>query len=305
MSPPISVLMPVYNCAPYLDEAIRSIREQTFRDFEFIIVNDGSIDGSPQIIRKHADADDRIKVINQKNGGIVNALNNGIAASKGKYIARMDGDDVCFPDRLEDQYAALESRPEVVALGSRAVLTCSEGVPILNGKEPVHYATETEHDSILSQLKQGYGAAMIHPVVTFRKSTLIQAGSYIDKYMYAQDLALYLTLSDHGELANLPKPHLLYRQHFNNIGTEKRIEQRQFIKEIVEDYHRKRGLSCDFVLSEYFANTKSRQLHTWTTNALIQKKVKAARNHAYAAIKEKPISRTAWKNLLKSYNPWL
>jgi glycosyltransferase involved in cell wall biosynthesis len=94
-SPPISVVMPVNNGEAFLDEAVGSIRAQTFQDFELIIVDDGSRDATPEILRRHAVTDRRIRIVTQPQAGVVAALNNGIAASAGPYLARMDADDSC------------------------------------------------------------------------------------------------------------------------------------------------------------------------------------------------------------------
>ena len=108
MEPQVSIIMPVYNGEKFLKEAIESILSQTFTDFEFIIVNDGSIDSSLKIIREYANRDSRIKIIDQKNTGIIGALNNALKASKGTYIARMDSDDISNPDRLKKQIEYIE-----------------------------------------------------------------------------------------------------------------------------------------------------------------------------------------------------
>jgi glycosyltransferase involved in cell wall biosynthesis len=123
--PLISVVMPVYNAAQYLREAIDSILNQTFRDFEFIIINDGSTDRSLEIIQSYND--DRIRLINQKNTGLAKALNNGIAIAKSDFIARMDADDISIPERLTSQFSFLESNVDVVAVGSNAEVIDKEG----------------------------------------------------------------------------------------------------------------------------------------------------------------------------------
>ncbi|MEO1235937.1 MAG: glycosyltransferase family 2 protein, partial [Planctomycetota bacterium] len=116
-TPTISVLMPVYNCGVYLDAAVRSVRDQTWTDLELVAVNDGSTDGSLDVLQRHADEDERVVVIDQPNGGIVAALNAGLARCRGAFIARMDGDDVAYPHRLERQLAWMRAHPEAVAVG--------------------------------------------------------------------------------------------------------------------------------------------------------------------------------------------
>ena len=118
--PVVSVLVPVYNCMPFLDKAIWSVRQQTFSEFECILVNDGSKDSSLQVMRQHALEDLRIIVVDKPNGGIVSALNAGLAECRGEFIARMDGDDLCLPDRFERQVAYLQQHREMGVVGGWA-----------------------------------------------------------------------------------------------------------------------------------------------------------------------------------------
>ena len=113
----ISVIMPVFNCEDYLEESIVSILDQTYPYFEFIIINDGSTDQSPKIIKKYANQDDRIIIINQSNSGIVTALNKGIDVARGEWLFRMDGDDVSLPQRFSMQIEEIGKRPGLILLG--------------------------------------------------------------------------------------------------------------------------------------------------------------------------------------------
>src|SRR5690348_7082970 len=114
----VTVLMPVYNSEKYIWAAIHSVINQTWNDFELLIVNDGSTDGTQEIIKSFAD--DRIVLINQENGGVAKALNKGLMHAKGDYIARFDADDICFPDRLEEQVNFLDKHEDYVVVGSDA-----------------------------------------------------------------------------------------------------------------------------------------------------------------------------------------
>ena len=116
--PQISVIMPVYNGERFLSEAVESILKQTYQDFEFIIVDDGSTDRSLEIIQYYQALDERIILIeNGKNIGVASSLNKGISAAKGEFIARMDADDISLPERLEQQRAFMFTRPDLGVLG--------------------------------------------------------------------------------------------------------------------------------------------------------------------------------------------
>ena len=115
--PKVSILMPVYNSAEFLREAIESMLSQSFKDFEFLIVDDGSTDGSAGILAEYVEKDSRIRIIrNEKNQGIVYSLNRGLKECTGEYIARMDSDDIALKERLDKQIAVLDKNPDIIAL---------------------------------------------------------------------------------------------------------------------------------------------------------------------------------------------
>lgn len=126
--PPISVIMPVYNAEKFLDESIESILNQTFKDFEFIIIDDGSTDNSLKIIRKYKKKDKRIKVlINKKNQGIAETRNKGLRIAKGKYIVTFDADDISLQKRLQIQYYFLERNQNIFLVGGSAIIIDENG----------------------------------------------------------------------------------------------------------------------------------------------------------------------------------
>jgi len=122
VTPVVSIVMSVYNGEQYLAIAIESILNQTFKEFEFIIINDGSTDNSLSIMQKYAQSDDRIILIDRKNLGLTKSLNEGIAIARGEFIARMDADDISFPERLSEQVKFLTAYPEIDLIGCRAVV---------------------------------------------------------------------------------------------------------------------------------------------------------------------------------------
>ena len=204
----ISVVMSVKNGAKYLNECIDSVLSQTFRDFEFIIVNDGSTDSTESIIKSYTD--DRIVLINLKNSrGISEALNIGIARSSGDYIARMDADDKMYPDRLKIQYNHLEKNLDIDILGS--------GFEWGNGKEvPEYYVPrETITDDILINIGNFLG----HPTVMMRKSSIDRLPFLYETYYNgAEDLKLWITAIRKGlKIVNIKQPLLYYRQHNDQI----------------------------------------------------------------------------------------
>ena len=207
--PAASVLMPVYNNAPFLDEAVSSILGQSFADFELIIVDDGSDDGSAAILAAWAGRDCRIRVLsNEGNRGIVHSLNRGLAECRGAYVVRMDSDDIALPDRLARQIGTMDADPGIVVLG--AAVTCIDAA----GRE-IGMVRHSLADCPL--LRQN---TMIHPTVVIRREVLVRHGlSYLEKYRYAEDYFLWLQLSRFGRLAAIDDVVLRYR----TSGTASRV----------------------------------------------------------------------------------
>ena len=211
--PAITVLMPVYNGFKYLDEAMKSILNQTFQNFEFIIIDDGSTDDSVKIIKSYDD--NRIRLVENKNNlGQSETLNIGLNIAKGKYIARMDQDDISMPERLERQSEFMEDNPQIGVCGTWIQLI---------GKYNGIAELETEDDLIKIKLLTNQNLA--HPSVMIRKQILENYKlSYSISYTVAQDYDLWVRMFDHCSFANLPKPLLKYRIH-ENQKSRKVVEQ--------------------------------------------------------------------------------
>lgn len=210
--PLVSVVMSVYNGRPYLDKAVESILSQTFRDFEFIIIDDGSTDGSIEDLKRYAACDSRIRLVIQENRGLTKSLNTGLKLACGKYIARMDADDIAFPERFEKQVAALDENPNLVMLGANVELITEYGIRL--GLRPQGKG----HGDIRRRLLLGDGSAMTHPVVMYHRQAALDIGSYDERFSTGQDLDLFLRLSEVGLVENLPETLLDWRQHMESIN---------------------------------------------------------------------------------------
>lgn len=215
MSIPVTVLMSVYNGGEYLAGAVRSVLTQTFREFEFLIIDDGSTDGSLQVAASFDDP--RIRIIrNDRNMGLAMSLNKGFGLARGKYIARMDSDDVCRPDRLEHQLAWLESHPTVGACGSRVRYIGPGG-----GKTVRYYS-----NSSLVKASLLFGPPMAHPAVLLRRDLFLEHGLVYDtNFRRAQDYDLWERASHHFPLSNVPRVLLDYRIHPGQAGGRTYLEQ--------------------------------------------------------------------------------
>jgi len=234
----VSVLMSVYNGEKYLRKAIDSILNQTFQDFEFIIVNDGSTDGSEAIIKSYVD--NRIIYIERENGGLSAALNTGLFAAEGKYIARMDADDISLKDRLEKQYNFMEAHDNIVALGAGITYMDEDGNLIFS------YVNKMNPIDIRKNILQMCPIA--HPTAFYRKDVAISCGGYYEKIkQYFEDHLLFKKMLKYGELMNLQEPLLKYRLVSTSITSNKAfksdymaIRQRTLVNEHISDEDRDR-----------------------------------------------------------------
>jgi glycosyltransferase involved in cell wall biosynthesis len=243
--PTISVIMPVYNAEKYLREAIDSILAQTFSDFEFLIFNDGSTDSSGEIIKSYKD-DRIILAYNGANQGYVAHLNEGIRIARGKYIARMDADDIALPERLAKQVSFMENNPNCVLCGS-LIETFGEEKGIVE--------LPTEGWEI--QLKMLYITPFAHPAVMIRTSTLKEHNLYYNaSVMPAEDYDLWTRLLDYGKVHNINEPLLKYRVHNNNISRKPRDEKQIENKKNAEISYIKK-----FFKSSYLTATDYQLLH--------------------------------------------
>ena len=208
---PISVVMPVYNSELYLTDAIESILNQSYTDFEFIIINDGSTDKSLEIIQHYCKKDGRIRMFTQPNRGLVAALNRGIKLAKGEYIARMDSDDISLPQRFEKQIEYMKNHPKCEVLGTQAELMDSEG-NILDRvvSKPVF--------PIDIYLLLGHGSILAHPTILMKRSTAVSVGYYRESALQAEDFDMWQRIATRSNMANLSSIQLSYRQNPESIS---------------------------------------------------------------------------------------
>lgn len=209
-SPLISVVMPVYNAEEYLEEAIESILNQTYENFEFIIINDGSTDTSSCIIDKYVEKDSRVIHVKNDNQGISISLNNGIALAKGKYIARMDADDISLCNRFEEQIEFMEANIEIGV--------CGTWVDFIGDIRPGEYKRHPISNDEL-RVRLLFSVCFVHPSVMIRRKLLVDTNNYYDpQYTSAQDYDLWCRLADYTQFATIPKTLMKYRVLPNSVS---------------------------------------------------------------------------------------
>jgi hypothetical protein len=219
-SPAISVAMSVYNGERFLAEAIESILAQTFGDFEFLILDDGSKDNTPAIVRHYAGIDSRIRPIVRENRGLVVSLNQLLGEARAPIVARMDADDICLPQRFERQFAFLQANPDYGVIGSRSIDIDERGEPYpASGQEH-----PDSHEGFIAAIEAG-APLLCHPAAMYRREVVLSVGGYHGAFRHCEDLDLWLRLTAVTKLASLPERLIRYRHYGEQVSTRHATEQ--------------------------------------------------------------------------------
>ncbi|MFA6339053.1 MAG: glycosyltransferase family 2 protein [Candidatus Paceibacterota bacterium] len=242
LNPKVTVLMPVYNSEKYLREAIDSILNQTFKDFEFLIINDGSTDKSSEIIKSYKDS--RIRLIeNLENLGMADNFNKGIELAQGEYVVRMDSDDISLPNRIETQVDFMDKNSEIGVCGSWIKT-------IKNSK--IGHAIKYLNDSEEIKSNLLFHTSLAHPSTIIRKEAITKNNlRYEKKYDPADDYALWTQVSKITKISNIQKVLLFYRVHQKNITNTKEEQRKNNVTLIQEN-----------LLKDFGIKYNNEELHT-------------------------------------------
>lgn len=274
-APLVSILMAVRDGEPYLAEALDSMLSQQGVDFEFVVVDDGSTDGTSE--RLAACRDPRLVVIRNPGRGLVSALNTGIAALRGAYVARMDSDDVALPGRLAAQAAMLDADPELDMVHASARIIDARG----RGGHVLHAPPLARSDYRELLLGERPGKPIVNPTVMMRRSSLVAAGGYRDS-LSCEDHEFFLRILDTWKIQSIPEIMLLYRQHLIGISRTRSAEQiiSNLTNSIAYRYRRLTGIDLFDDDPERYAGLRAMvSSHAGTAvNAMVD--AQAARRHA-------------------------
>jgi glycosyltransferase involved in cell wall biosynthesis len=226
---PVSVVMPVWNGGEFLVQAIDSILGQTLKTFEFLILDDGSTDSTPDILNHYEKLDSRVRTIRLNHEGIVAALNRGVAEASSEWIARMDADDIADPRRLEFQMRAIARNPNAVL--------CYSGVKKLVQNSLVRDQRVPRTKQMLL-VRMCIACAVVHPTVVFNKTAFLQAGGYFPHERHAEDYGLWLRLLPLGDTIAIPQPLLMFRTHEKSISKVASEIQRKVFESIRMEFQK-------------------------------------------------------------------
>lgn len=244
-APRVSWLIPVYNGEAFLAEAMDSVLAQDFSDFEVVAVNDGSTDRTGELLAGYAARDPRVRVIAQPNGGIVSALNAGLAQCRGEIVARMDADDVALPRRLSFQVGYLDAHPGCVLVGGYAVSRNATG-------EITHRTNGGRHRRTDLSVFPPRVCVSMHPLITLRRDALEAVGGYRADHPHAEDYDLFIRLAAFGTLDNPEEDVLVYRRHEGAISIRHvEMQERSAAMAEVEAIARAGGSLPDWLVDAY------------------------------------------------------
>jgi len=215
----VTIVLPIYNGEKYLAETIDSVLNQTFSDFELLVIDDASTDASAQIVQSYTD--DRIRYIkNEINLGPVASPQKAMDRCETMYIARIDQDDIWLPEKLEKQIKILDEHP--------GIGICGTSVEWFGDRTGIHIFPE-RNDELKAWFL--FGCCMSHPSVVFRRSFLTETGiRYTNEYRYADDYKMWIDCIDHTQIYNIPEPLVRYRQHDEQICAPKNQEKQLLVK---------------------------------------------------------------------------
>ncbi|RXR19086.1 glycosyltransferase family 2 protein [Flavobacterium amnicola] len=293
-NPKITVVMTVYNGEKYIKESIECVLNQTFQDFELLVINDGSTDGSVSIVESFQDS--RIRLIhNEKNSGVLFTRNRGLQEAFGEYVAVLDSDDLCTSNRLETQYNFLEANPDIAVCGTWGIMIDENGTVFGHKIMP-------ETNKNLVSIAMLFNNQFIHSSVMYRKEIALQAGGYTTvNGGLAEDFGLFSRISIHHKMANIPEYITQYREH--NLGISKTKKDGILVGEldILAYLYQRFGLSKDelavpfsFIQNSFDALSDS-QISTFFNRILEQNKI----NNIYPAKHFNEVIFSKWYLIVK------
>ncbi len=293
--------MPVYNAEKYLREAMDSVISQSYTQFDFIIVNDGSTDNSENIINSYKD--ERIHLVSKPNGGVASALNAGILYSESKYIIRFDADDVCLPDRFQDQINFLEQNPEYVLIGGNVIYMDEAGEFLFDFENK-----SKTHEEI--QLNMLGDCPVVHSSICYKRLAVIEAGLYNEFAFTFEDHLLWTRLINIGKFYNSDKYYIKVRFNAASVTLDAKDYDPALIKLKnkalqSQNINEEEGVKIKYLFSKINNQVKKSSFHRLLAKKYLWNNYnpKLARQNVYIALKFQKLNYKTWILLLLSFLP--
>jgi GT2 family glycosyltransferase len=296
--PRVSVLMAVHNSAPYVEKACRSILQQSLRDLELVVIDDGSSDDSPRRLRAISSQDSRVRLVAREDRGLIATRNDLLSMARAELIAWMDSDDLSVPERLAQQVVRFDADPWLVCLGGALLEIDPEGEPICEVRYPL------AHPAVAEGMQRGGGIRF--PTTMMRRQAAIGVGGFREPFKMGEDFDLLLRLMDVGSVANLPDVLLHYRQHPRSTSRQlssRWAVYRDAILELAQERHalghdrlqRGEALTLAFPPDLSPADLRWDAHVRWARQALASTYLTTAQKHARRAIRIAPHRLASWK----------
>lgn len=297
--PLVSVLLPVFNAEAHVENTIRSVLAQTYRNLQLIVVDDGSTDNSAAIIDRLCDEDDRIHIQKQPNAGMAKTLNRMIRECSTELIARIDADDMAEPNRIESQVRFMQAHQDCNVLGSAVTNVDEDGDPLNVEQYP------ELHDAIEQRMLSGSGG-IIHPSTMLRRRAVLAAGCFAEDCPVVEDQDLWLRMALRGRLHNLQEPLTRYRVHAGNMTFTRQEFAREQLLKVLAQARRDRGINeeVQLELAEIIESDWDRR-RVWAWSAVEAGFSATAKKHARRILFEKPTSRKSWTLVAHAFFPKL
>jgi glycosyltransferase involved in cell wall biosynthesis len=294
--------MPVFNTLRYVGDALASIQKQSFTDFELIVLDDGSTDGSTRVLKEFAAIDPRMRLLEQPNQGLIASRNRLLAEAQGEFVAWMDSDDLSHPDRLVNQVRVFDADDRLVCLGTNILVVDPDGLPLGTEEYPQF------HEAIRSE--QMLGGGVRFPSTIIRRTHALAAGGFRNPFRMGEDFDFLLRVAERGRIGNLPDFLYVYRQHLFNtcatLGTSW-PQYRAIILELAAERQESGADKLQRGETVILPETSSRETRKFIPLILLQWARRALRagdrarafRYTFKAIWVAPLQQVAWRQLVK------
>lgn len=284
--PRISIVMPVFNEAALLPLTLDSVLRQSFADFECVVVDDGSTDATPRILAEYAARDARFRIVTQPNGGISSALNAGLAAARGDWIARLDGDDLMLPDRLARQLAFAEAEPGLAGCGCDYEIIDMDGR--CRGTRRPLPRSRTELERFFSA---GEPLSFTHPTMFYRRDLALTLGGYRPDYEPAEDVDLFARMLATGApILIQPEVLMQYRIRPGSISGRNAARQFQMVRFVYHNFYARRAGRPELSQAEFAALQRRLPLATRLSAAAQALSDRLYRHYSAALMTDRPVA---------------